>query len=574
MITYRDVEIEAFGLEKTRGENKERFWTFKVRLSDSLAGSMSADEAVTVQFDHRQLRKKLSKLDSRALKGEELVAFGQELADVLMPDEKYNERSSLRSLFEDNRKAAAAGENEGVRLRLKLGYELAKLPWEFIYLPPAGGSGGVDGFLALDGRVSIVRHESMDSARHDPAPVGEIKMVAAFASAEGAAELDLDQEQANLEDAIKDTENLKAEILQDAEFSEVTESLLPKNVGIFHFAGHGDVHEEMGEEPGQIIAIATLGFDDNWIKAEQLAINLRDSGVRLAMLGACDSGRREGKNPWASIATMLVKTGVPAVVANQFKILDKTAIAFSKLFYKALVAGLSIEEAVSAGRKAAYNADPDGRDWGIQATYMRGKSSQILFEGTADETQKSDLKQEVLQTIVKNITNINSGGGTVITGDVNVSGDFIGGSRTSVNVGGNLDGGLVTGDHSIGGRNHVIGDNNRIIHKSDSVGENRDHSESNIPENEEINNAMAHLRVDLMGKVSADKKQMTGQRLSELEDELQKGSQAEDSDIAAMIKDLDEWVPAGKDAIKAAFAAPALKTIAEGTFTQFMLSQL
>ena len=298
-----------------------------------------------------------------------------------MPDEKYNERSSLRSLFEDNRKAAAAVENEAVRLRLKLGYELAKLPWEFIYLPPAGGSGGVDGFLALDGRVSIVRHESLDSARHDPAPVGEIKLVAAFASAEGSAELDLDQEQRNLEDAIKDTDHLKAEILQDAEFAELTESLLPKNIGIFHFAGHGDVLEEMGEEPGQVIATATLGFDDHWIKAEQLALNLRDSGVRLAMLGACDSGRREGKNPWASIATMLVKTGVPAVVANQFKILDKTAIAFSKLFYKALVAGLSIEEAVSAGRKAAYNADPDGRDWGIQVTYLRENRVRFFLKG-------------------------------------------------------------------------------------------------------------------------------------------------------------------------------------------------
>ena len=68
MITYRDVEIEAFGLEKTRGENRERFWTFKVRLSDSPAGSMSADEAVAVRFDHRELRKKIAKLDRPSLK--------------------------------------------------------------------------------------------------------------------------------------------------------------------------------------------------------------------------------------------------------------------------------------------------------------------------------------------------------------------------------------------------------------------------------------------------------------------------------------------------------------------------
>ncbi|MFK7802507.1 MAG: CHAT domain-containing protein [Anaerolineae bacterium] len=549
-MNYRDVEIEAFGLEKTRGENREKFWTFKVRLSDSPSGSMSADEAVTVQFDHRPFRKKLAKLDSRALKGADLVAFGQELASYLIPEEKFNERSSVRSLLTDNRKAAEAEENGGMRLRLKLGYELAKLPWEFLYLPPPGGSGGVDGFLALDGRVSIVRHESLDSAKHKPAPTGKIKILAAFASAEGAAELDLDQEQKNLEDAIDGTKYLSADMLQDAEFSEMGEALLSKDIGIFHFAGHGDIQETMGASPGETIATATLGFDDAWIKAEQFAISLRDSGVRLAMIGACNSGRREGKNPWAGIATMLVKTGIPAVVANQFKILDKTAIAFSKLFYKALVAGMSIEEAVSAGRKAAYNADPDGRDWGIQVMYLRSPHSQILFKGARSKKRRTEYQEEVQQTIVQNITNIDSGGGTVITGNVTITGDFVGGNKNTGS----------TGD-------------DRDSESPDSQPSRLDRS-SDGPKNSEISKAMAQLKIDLIGKSTADNVQNVLDRLTDLENELQKEGQAEDSDIAAMVADLGRWVPQGTGAIKAAFADPALAKVGMGMFTQFALNEL
>ena len=154
------------------------------------------------------------------------------------------------------------------------------------------------------------------------------------------------------------------------------------------------------------------------------------------------------------------------------------------------------------------------------------------------------------------------------------SGDFVGGSQTSISIDDKNEGGIVTGDHNKVDRNLVVGDGNQITSERHSAGDHRNDDATVGADNEEINNAMAHLRVDLIEKVSADKKQQVGVRLSELEDELQKGSQAEDSNIAAMVKDLGEWVPTGKDAIKAAFAEPALKTIAEGMFTQFMLSQL
>jgi hypothetical protein len=48
---------------------------------------------------------------------------------------------------------------------------------------------------------------------------------------------------------------------------------------------------------------------------------------------------------------------VPVVVAIQYEILDLHAIAFSEIFYAALAAGLSVDEAVAAGRLAMLGQD-------------------------------------------------------------------------------------------------------------------------------------------------------------------------------------------------------------------------
>ena len=121
----------------------------------------------------------------------------------------------------------------------------------------------------------------------------------------------------------------------------------------------------MGATPGTYTGTGSLILDDMPLNAEQISVILGNS-VRLAVLGACETGRRDGVNVWSGVALGLVKARVPAVVANQFTILDNCTIAFDQQFYEAaLVGGISLEEAVSAGRIAAYTVDPNGRDWGV-----------------------------------------------------------------------------------------------------------------------------------------------------------------------------------------------------------------
>ena len=180
---------------------------------------------------------------------------------------------------------------------------------------------------------------------------------------------------------------------------------------VFHFDGHGAFERKMSDLPGVYSGVGYLALDDQFVDAEQLGVNLRGNGVRLALLGGCETGRRDGVSVWSGIAPALVKAEIPAVVANQYSIRDKTAIAFSRHFYRALVGGLPIERAVCAGRIAAYNADKNGRDWGVPVLYLRAASGQ-LFEGAPD-TETRQQAAAAAEAIVNVRVNEVAAGGEV-----------------------------------------------------------------------------------------------------------------------------------------------------------------
>jgi hypothetical protein len=165
----------------------------------------------------------------------------------------------------------------------------------------------------------------------------------------------------------------------------------------------------MGDLPGTYTGTGALALDDQQVAAEQLGINLRGNGVRLAVLGGCQTGRRDGVNIWGGIAPALVKAGIPAVVAHQYSILDKSAIAFSRHFYRALVGGLPIERAVTAGRIAAYNAQPQGRDWGVPVLYLRAADGR-LFGGATDEAVRRQARAAAEAEVSIRVREVAAGG--------------------------------------------------------------------------------------------------------------------------------------------------------------------
>jgi len=423
---------------------------FLVRVLSSPAGEMAVEDGVPFAFDRRQLHDRLQLLERRGLDRAGLIAFGRELAAWLLPPPIDAGTPGMRDLLALS--LTKAGQDGGLRLRLRLPPLLAEIPWEYLYLDQPGGGDGMDGFLALNPRVAIVRHEPLPQEIPEVQTAADdaLKVVAALASAADLPPLNLAQERRDLEQALGAQPAVAPVFLDQATLDEILAAI--PGTSVFHFAGHGEFRLDMGERPRTYIGTGLLALADRRVTAEDLAVNLRGNGVRLAVLGGCETGRRGGINVWGGVAPTLIKYAIPAVVANQFSISDTCAVAFSKHFYQALVGGLPIERAITAGRLAAYNADPSGRDWGVAVLYMRAHDGQI-FSGVANTALRDQARAATEHTISQWHTIVTNGGSAVI-GDIRSQGNTNIGNTT---VGSDLvQGDKVEGD-KVGGDRLSVG---------------------------------------------------------------------------------------------------------------------
>jgi hypothetical protein len=402
---YLDFYLQLRDLNREAG-------TFRVAVLPSPAVGETR-EAVTVYYSPDALAKSLRRLENRAIDQDSLIQFGVQLADLLLP------LGEIRTLFEQAVKDA--GQDGGVRLRLLTSEpELSRLPWEYSYLPLYKGAIDYRHFLVLNPQISLVRHEPI-AKRHpkvEGATSNTLRLLVAMANPKG--DLNLEKEKNNLTTVL---DGFKVDgvtfewqpLLENATVQDLTSALMKKQE-LFYFAGHGQFDKDgyiqlQGATPGSAQAMP----------ATQLALMLKQAGVRVAVFGACESAQRDSASEWAGIAPTLVAEGLPVVVAMQYEILDKHAIAFSEAFYVALAAGLSVDEAVSSGRLAMLGQEvsnqrtlvPAGKtdasqsdkppanvQWGVPALYMRSADS-VIFPRKASEP--SAVAEQIRKVIEQNI---------------------------------------------------------------------------------------------------------------------------------------------------------------------------
>ena len=276
------------------------------------------------------------------------------------------------------------------------------------------------GFLALNGRISIVRHEPLPFPHPTIKPlennedITNLRMAVATALPTDADVLNLEQEVENIKQAVQDfaIEGVKLTIEPEIESATVKDiAALPKGTYIFHFAGHGVVETTrdraqpggLEKTEGALVLVQDKETrQEARMRANDLAVELQEAGVRLAFLGACQSGERHEKYPWNSLAGALTAYELPAVLAMQHPVDDRAAIAFSKAFYAALLTGLSLDEAMFAGRRATLlemTTSPDAEEagilvpieWGVPVLYTRLPDGKLFPErmGHAGETAQA-----------------------------------------------------------------------------------------------------------------------------------------------------------------------------------------
>jgi hypothetical protein len=288
----------------------------------------------------------------------------------------------VRSFFTDSLTAVGAtGDRLRIRLRLDA-FALADSPWEYMYVPQPGipeAEWGWEGFLVLDARVSLVRYETMPGllGRLTPTGLGPLRIAILLADPNKPPDyphLKLDVEQKRIEGALAKVKHVHPTPYPNATIDDLEDAC---DSHILHFAGHGKFDTEMGavfrtvEGKGSLVL---LDEDKNPspYPVDKLRVTLTGKQVRLAVLGACETGRRDQVNAWTGIAPALARVGIPAVVGMQYKIRDKNAIHFSWRFYRALAEKKTIDQAMTLGRQAVFNrCAEDERDWGVPVLYLR-----------------------------------------------------------------------------------------------------------------------------------------------------------------------------------------------------------
>lgn len=285
-------------------------------------------------------------------------------------------------------------DDEGLRLRLHFDLDdenerrLAHLPWEYLYRPDQHK------FVCLSRSTPVVRY--IDAPRPgDPIELTEnLRVLVIISSPKGTHELDLKAEKDAIEKTFAARSDIDVDILDHPTPERLQSRLTFSDYHVMHFMGHGAHDPKTG--------IGALIFEDEDGDARpydsaQLGTLLGDEchHMRLVFLNACDTARCSGNQfsePFGGVAANLVQSGLTAVVAMQFPISDRAAIAFSRRFYQCIAKGISVDQAMSEGRKAIVNEDTASMEWGTPVLFMRARDGHLFRRGGKIAWQKSSLR--------------------------------------------------------------------------------------------------------------------------------------------------------------------------------------
>jgi CHAT domain-containing protein len=200
--------------------------------------------------------------------------------------------------------------------------------------------------------------------------VGRLRLLVASARPTDAAPVSAEQETAALRRAFQPlarSGRARVDVLPRATAARLQQRLAETRPDVLHFVGHGDFDTEGG----------SILLEDGRGGARPLSFaGLRDllcgRGLRLVSLNACETGRG-GRVDWSrGVAAALVAAGVPAVIANQYPVLDTAATSFAGTLFAALARGDGLGDAVHEARVAlSGEGRPEQLDWAIPVLFAR-----------------------------------------------------------------------------------------------------------------------------------------------------------------------------------------------------------
>ena len=291
-------------------------------------------------------------------KAAELHAYGAVLFETLFPGE-------VRRLWD----AARGASHRPLELAFTSALDwIADKPWELAWDPSRRR------FLSDD--AVLVRNVFGAIPPEAPAPrQGPLRVLVAVAQPRDATPVSARLETAAVRAAFAPlvrSGHAALDVLPAATPSGLHRKLASSRFDVLHFVGHGAWDEK--ERSGALLLVDGRGRG-TWIEADRLRRLLCGRGLRLVVLNACETGRGGRNDFLRGVAPALLAGGIPAVVANQYKVLDTSATAFARHLMWALARGHALGEAAREARVAvsvARGAEP--MDWAVPVLYARDTS--------------------------------------------------------------------------------------------------------------------------------------------------------------------------------------------------------
>jgi hypothetical protein len=233
------------------------------------------------------------------------------------------------------------------------------------------------GYLCLATNSPVLRH--LGDLRRKPAALGrKIKVLAMVANPPGfGGRLNVAHEREVLDALSNDAtvgDRFQLSWVLGDRLDDLINHINKDRWDIFHFVGHGGFDDGPNAEDSGYVVMGDGKGSAERVFAQDLANTLRLCGsVQLAVLNCCESARGNGS---ASPGAALARANIPAVVAMQYPIADATAVAFTEVFYRALLNGKRVEQALTTARVSMHQKSKV--EWGIPVLYSRSSAGDAI----------------------------------------------------------------------------------------------------------------------------------------------------------------------------------------------------
>lgn len=338
--------------------------------------------------------------DPYQTQGEELLAeIGSRLYSELIRDQ-------VRDLWAQ----ARADVDDGGRLRLRLILHppaVAALPWETLHDPRRNQSFAADTNISLVRTQNLVSYVARPRALEAALPL-KVLLVTVDSGmpdvptqhwpdqGEPGHELAAHIESEQIRSAIEKLPSARVKLDRlngRVTIQQIRERLVTTWPDILHFVGHGNEDGLLlwSDDAPALVSPATLR-----------TVLQQAESVKLVFLNACLAGLVDSTRPFAGIAHQLLQSGLPAVIAMRYEILDRSAVHFAAGVYEALVSGQGrghIDAAVSIARNSLYINNPNRVDYATPILWLNAEDGRILIFDDAQQTEASTSPRSIFTRV-------------------------------------------------------------------------------------------------------------------------------------------------------------------------------